>query len=253
MKEVENMNNQFPNQPVNPQMNQQAGPQTAQQANPQMNPQVGQWANPQVNRPYVPPVTPVTPPITPPSDPAKKKQLNMISVIIGVVCTLMIIFATNNVINGSIFNIPIMQLIVGDEMDEMKDEFDEYLDDLEDLSDDEIDEFEDESGMSIKEAEKFLKAPSISATAKFIKIDEVGMDDESIALLSGIQIFVILYGGIIALLMFLGAVLKNRALSIVSTVISFLFHLALSGILFFILQVAFCVAHVVVLTKAKKA
>lgn len=253
MKEVENMNNQFPNQPVNPQMNQQAGPQTAQQANPQMNPQVGQWANPQVNRPYVPPVTPVTPPITPPSDPAKKKQLNMISVIIGVVCTLMIIFATNNVINGSIFNIPIMQLIVGDEMDEMKDEFDEYLDDLEDLSDDEIDEFEDESGMSIKEAEKFLKAPSISATAKFSKIDEVGMDDESIALLSGIQIFVILYGGIIALLMFLGAVLKNRALSIVSTVISFLFHLALSGILFFILQVAFCVAHVVVLTKAKKA
>ncbi len=208
---------------------------------------------PQANNTYVPPVTPGVPPMAPPSDPAKKKQLNMISVIVGIVCTLMIVFATNNVINGSIFNIPIMQLVVGDEMDEMQDEFEEYIDELDDLTDDEIDDFEDESGMTIKEAKKFLKAPSIGATAKFAKLDEVDMDDETMAVLSGVQIFVIVYGGIIALLMFLGAVLKNRALPIISTVISFLFHLALSGILFFVLQVVFCVVQVVLLTKAKKA
>ena len=51
----------------------------------------------------------------------------------------------------------------------------------------------------------------------------------------------------------LGALLKNRTLSIISLVISILFFVALVGVLFLVLYAAAVVAHVILVSKHKKA
>ncbi len=184
---------------------------------------------------------------------AKKQQLRLISVVIGIVCTLMILFSISDVINCSIFDIPVLQLAAGDDMEEMEDEWEDAMDQLDDFSDDEIEEFEEEYDIKFKSVEKFIRKPSMGKALKFAKIDEIGMDDDVIEILSVANIVVYIYGGIIALLMLLAALCKNRALSIISTIVSILFHIALSGMIFFVIQLVLTIAHVTVLTMAKKA
>lgn len=234
------MNNQFNNQGTNPQMNYQQ----PQQVNPQMGQPVNQFGG------YTPPVQPS---VTPPVVSEKKKQLHMISMIVGVVCAIVAIFSMNYILNCSVLDIPLIQLVAGDDYDEMKEQLEDMQDQTDDLSDEEIEEFEDEADISFEEAAAFVRTPSINGAIKFAEYDVMDIDDETVDVFNVVRTVVVLYGWFIAIMMLLGAFLKTRVFTVIGIVVSLPFYFFLAGFLLLLVQLAACVAHIVVLTNAKKA
>lgn len=184
---------------------------------------------------------------------SQKKHLTLISVIVGIICTLLVLLGMNTVINGSFFELPILEMIADeDEIDSMNEQIAEYADEVADASDEEKEVFEDVTGMSIEKAEKFMKTPSLNAFIKFAQIEEFGIDDEDVEVFTTIRVAVIVYALVIALFSLLGALLKKKAFTIIALIISLPFFVFLVGILHMILFTILCIVHVVLLSMAKK-
>lgn len=185
---------------------------------------------------------------------SQKKHLTLISVIVGIICTLLVLLGMNTVINGSFFELPILEMIADeDEIDSMNEQIAEYADEVADASDEEKEVFEDVTGMSIEKAEKFMKTPSLNAFIKFAQIEEFGIDDEDVEVFTTIRVAVIVYALVIALFSLLGALLKKKAFTIIALIISLPFFIFLVGILHMILFTILCIVHVVLLSMAKKS
>lgn len=182
----------------------------------------------------------------------EKTKKVMFSRIAALVCAVFVLFSANKAVNGSLYKIPLISLAGEEAVDELKEECENLADQLENLSEEDEEEIKDH-GLSVKQLEKFVKAPSLGMTLKILDAteEEIGGED-MIDLLKTVKNVIWIYGGIIALLMLMSALFENRALSIIGTVVSVPFHLALTGIVFLLIQIVLCVVHVVLVAQAKK-
>jgi len=178
-----------------------------------------------------------------------------ISLIVGLVCVIITVISVFSVVNSSFFKIPVFDMVLGEEkMDEIRDSMDEYLEKLENVTDEEIEEFEEETGVSYKKVEKMVKTPSLNRLIDVGgKLEDFDIDSESVDLLETVRTVLIVYGVIIALFSLLGALCKKKALSIIGLIISIPFYIFFVGWLGFIVFTVASIAHVVLLSKEKKA
>ena len=227
-----------------------------------------------MNNPNIPPVPPVQPmPPFPPQAPVapmvSKKEyfkkmaspatqlLMKITFAVGVLCLLLIFLASNDVVNGSFFKIPIVDAVVPADVDEALEELEDILDDIEeaieDDDDDVIEELEEEYGMDIEKAQKFfkklIKNPSINNMKKLAEItdDHVGSDVSEIF---GAIVFASFFAAFVyAALTACGLIFAKTPLVITSCVLAVGFNFALAGPIFAILSLAAHIALAVLLSK----
>ena len=183
------------------------------------------------------------------------------SVIVGIICVAITIFATFSVLNTSFLKIPIFEMVLGeDDMDDAKDSLDDYVDRLEDITDEEAEEFEDEVGIKYKNVIKMFKNPSVNNMIKLgekledydgFGIDEIG--EEVVDVLSVVRTVVYVCGAIIALLSLAGALMKKKGFTVFALIVSIPFYIFIVGWFMFILFIIASIAHIVLVSREKKA
>ena len=188
--------------------------------------------------------------------PKNLKTTTIISLILGVVCILAVVFGANSALNGDFFEIPMLKMIVGeDEIDEAKDALDEAVDAFEVALDEgdkeKIEELEDEAGMKAEKVLDLFDPPSLNSIKKFGK---ALLDDDSIIEVYSLVITIITIYALIAGVSLAMAMLVGRGGYAIFTLIVVLpFHIFLSGSLWLIVGTVAHLAFTVCLFKMTSA
>ena len=192
------------------------------------------------------------------------------SVIVGLICVAIVISGIFVSTNSSVFDIPVVKLVIGvfdtDEYYESLEEFDDIVDDI---SDEEREEFYDVTGVELDEFEEMIATPSINNMLElcdiFDRVDEDEFDidrfdlddfdvaDELRSVFSIIRTVIIAYGLFVALFSLLGALLKKRVFGILAIIFSVGFFFALVSVIMGIIFIALTIVHLVMLGRANKA
>ena len=231
---------------------------------PQNEPQYGQpqYAQPQYGQPPYgqPPYGQPAPVVQ-----GKKSKFGLISVFVELLCVIIALVGIFRTVNVSIFEIPVVSMLMTVAEQEGEDPIGAYYDSIgdaedeaENLSDDEVDKIEDATGMTPEEIVALMEIPSVNNLIKFVEMadsveeleDEI--DREIIDTMKIIRGVLIGYGAVVMLFALLAALLKNRALSIIGLIISVLYFVALVGFIFLILYAIATIVHVVLVSKHKK-
>lgn len=197
----------------------------------------------------------------------KFKIMNFIALGIGILCLILVIVSANKFINGSVFEIPIIAMleeeIFGDDLDEIKEEYDEMMDVLQDAIEDEdeidkferefgitVDEIEDELNMSLKKFAKLIDPISLNSIVKIGKaIDD--FEDEAIAAIR-ILINVITVMAVIFFLLTALAVLFSKTwISVLTYILSIGFFLFTGGIVLWLIASVAYITMAVLFSKLK--
>ncbi len=198
--------------------------------------------------------------------PQKTKIVNIVALLLGILSVLMVVLSANKTVNGSMFKIPIISLIMdvegaSDEVDELEKEWsdaiedaEDNLDELEDVLEDmleiSIDDVEDELGISTK---KFLKLLDPISLNHIVKIADAldANDSEIISALKIVITVVNVLAVIFAAVAALGVVFQKTWLMVLSYVLSFVFILATGGIVYLLIASACFITTAVLFSKMK--
>ncbi len=184
----------------------------------------------------------------------RKKTFVLISVIIGLVCTLVVLLGMWSIIDGSVLDIPLVRMIApADELEVAKEGLEEYIDRYEDLSDSYIEEFEDEYDMDMDKVIRFYEKPSLNGFIAFANLPELDMPEDALMALNVVRVIVVVYSLIIAVFTLLAAVLRKKAFSIVALCVGLLFFALLANVVWTIFFLLLCVAHIVFISMANNA
>ena len=195
--------------------------------------------------------------------PSEKQLVFFVSLLLGLLCILSVVFSASRAINGSVFKIPVVSFVgmvegedfsayqdlLDEALEEVEDDVDALEDFVEDLLDVSADDLEDELGISAKKFIKLFKPFSLRSMVKIINYldaDEIDEDIKAIktvvAVVNGIAIFLVVLTG-------LGIFFGKAWIMIVTYVISFIFVLATGGIFLLILASAAYIATAVLFSK----
>lgn len=183
---------------------------------------------------------------------ASKKTKDMVLVQMGlaILCIILAIVSIFTSLNTAIYDIPVFELVMGDEMDEFEEIFDEARDEFEDMNDDRKDDILDEAKMTEKEMTALLRKPTLS---KITKLSYVILDDtDAIAAITVFNGIIIAYGIFIAIFEVLALLLKHPACAIVAVVVSLLYFFLFAGALMFVLFLVANVSQIIAYTMANK-
>lgn len=194
--------------------------------------------------------------------PKEKKTLNIVALVLGIVSLLMIILGANKTVNGSIFKIPIINLVgsaVTDDFDEAQDMLDEAIeeaednmDDIEEILEDTLDvyisDIEDELDMDIDDFLKLFKPLSLNHLVKLSEILDVDDSEVVIALKTVINV-VTSFAVVFAILTALGIFFQKTWIMILSCVLSSIFVWITGGIVFMLIAVTTFVLTCVFMSK----
>lgn len=184
----------------------------------------------------------------------KAKSLSLVSIIVGLLCVVLVVASIFSVIAGSMFNIPILKMAVGEaEITNTETMLNDLANDIIQADTDKKAEFETITGISADKAAKELRSPSLNTLIKYSMVEELEVTADVVSLFKTVRLVIIVYAAVIAFFALLGALLKCRPLTIVAMVISLPYFIFLAGALFLIVFFALSIAHVVLVTKAKKA
>lgn len=188
----------------------------------------------------------------------KTRIVGIVALALAAVALLTLILSANSAINGSLMKLPIIQFAMEeDDLEDLEEKYSDLLEELdeaiEDEDEDKIEEFEDEYDTDIEEVRDLLEPLSLNSVKELYSIfeDEYNEDEvEAVTTLFSIIITVIsIYAAIIGLFLVLSAIFMNRALFIVSAVVSALFFFVLVGAVWFFVYLALCIAYCVLVSQ----
>ena len=169
---------------------------------------------------------------------------------------LILVISSISVVNGPITNFPMLQLVATEsELEEFDEEFTELAEELEEAMEDEdedvLEDFEDEFDISPKKFVKIFSKPLSLSSMKTI----LEMEKQRDAVLAINMVITIITVGVIifTVLLLLGGFFMNKALVILTIVLSIGYFLSLVGLVWFILFLALCVAYVVMISSVKES
>ncbi|MBQ2715765.1 MAG: zinc ribbon domain-containing protein [Clostridia bacterium] len=197
--------------------------------------------------------------------PSEKKILCIVALVLGVLSVLSVILSANRTLNGSVFNLPIINFIgfVEDEdfsegqkmIDEALEDAEDNIEELEEVAEDMFGisskDIEDELGMSTKQFIKLFKPLSLNSTMKLIKavgLDKVDDDYKYIrvviAVINVIAIILVVLAG-------LGVLFQKTWLMVLSYIFSFFFVLITGGIFLWVMASVCFITTAVLFSKMK--
>ena len=177
-------------------------------------------------------------------------------------CVLIVGLGLNSCINGPFYNIPVVQLAMGDDYEEALEELTDILGEAGDEIDEFVEMYEDEVSPNeltklAKAATKMAKNPSLNNVKKvgtlLYENDLGGMSRSDLEAYNLVLTLVWIAFGILLVLTVLGGTLRNIIPLIIAAVLSVPVNLIFSGVLYMLLTLAALIALMVVLCKINGA
>lgn len=197
----------------------------------------------------------------------KYKVMNFVALGIGILCLILVIVSANQFINGSVFDIPIVTLMgeemFGNDLDEVKEEYDDMMDLLQDAIEDEDEiwkferefgiteeEIEDDLDMSLEEFSKLLDPLSLNSMVKISKaIDEY--TDEGMGIISAMLNVIRVMAAIFFLLTALAVLFSKTWISVLTYILSIGFFLFTGGVVLWLIASVAYITMAVLFSKLK--
>ena len=187
-----------------------------------------------------------------------KKGLIVVSVIIGLICTLFVLFGMYKATFGAFLDIPVCSMLLGEnEIEAYRADFIRDADKLEEMSTgatkSEIAKIETSANVKIEDIISLIRKPSINGLIKFGAIENLQFaDEELVSILKIIRLSIYIYGAIIAFFTLLGALTKRKGFTITALILSVPFFLLFVGNVHTIVFAILCIAHCIFASKASK-
>ncbi len=194
--------------------------------------------------------------------PANLKMINIISLLIGFACLLLIFIPTYRAFNASIFDYPLMGFIP--ETKELEMEYKDLLDELKEAEeDDELKRaFEIEFGVTLKELEKkhditldeFLDLFDPLSVNNFVRLTEIVDPSNDISpILSVVKTVMYVFCVIQMIITALGTAFQKTWVMVLAYILSFGFIALNGGFIFWMLATVSFITAAVLFYKLKKA
>jgi len=196
----------------------------------------------------------------------KFRVINIVALALGLACILTLILSANSFVNGSIFKIPLVSMIgdsLGQDMDEIDEEYSDMLDIVDDALDDEdnwrdferefgisVEDLEDEMDMTLEEFRDLFDPLSISHLAKIGEIT-VGEDDEAVMALNMVVSLINGYATFLVILMIFAVIFHKTWITVLTYIFSIGFLALTGGLVAFVLGSIFFIATAVLYSKMK--
>ncbi len=198
--------------------------------------------------------------------PTNWKVINLVSVLIGLLCALLIFIPTYRAFNASILDYPLMKLLGDEEFRELGEEYDELLEELEEADEDGYlkEAFEIELGMPFKDLERkhnitydefinLFEPLSINNLTRLLEIIEPGSEtDEVVDILKVVKVVMYTCCAFLMIITVIGALLQKTWVMVLAYILSILFVFVNGGVLFFILTSITYITAAVLYSKLKK-
>ncbi len=186
--------------------------------------------------------------------PQKNRRISYAALGAGVASLLIIFLAAFYAITAPITRVPMFAMIVGeDEIEELEDLVDEVLDEIDDAiendDDDAIERLEDELGVSVKKFQRVFKTLSLYSIAT---ASEVMGDDEASSAAFLLIAIICVYAVLVAIFAAFAVGFMKKGLMIAAYVISILYYILFSGVVYLILATVACIVYFVLLTIANQ-
>ena len=181
----------------------------------------------------------------------KTRIVGIVALALAAAALLTLILSANSAINGSLMKLPIIEFAMDeDDLEDLEEECSDLLDVLDKvIEDDKIEEFEDEYDADIEEVRNLLEPLSLNSVKELCSIFEDEYNEDEVELFSIIITVISIYAAIIGLFLVLSALFLNRALFIVSTVVSALFFFILVGAVWFFVYLVLCIVYCVLVSQ----
>lgn len=201
--------------------------------------------------------------------PKATKVINIVSILVGLLCILVLLLAVNKSLNGSIFDLPILAIAeTVEDLDirETEEILEDMVDDLENLDEDDerdLSRFEDkydidleyldiEYGISPDELLEYFDPLSITGMVELAAMAE-GDDDETVRIFRIIFLVVKVVTCFLALLAALAVIFRKTWIAVVAYIFSFGLIALTGGILFWILATVTYITSAVLYSKLNGA
>ena len=198
---------------------------------------------------------------------ASTRVINIVSIVVGLLCLLLLYLPVNIFLNGPFYEIPILKLMDGTDgiyLDDMKDEYEEMLELFEDADDDDeleyiferefnisVDELEDDFDITVKEFVDLLDPISITNLMKLMAV--LDGDEEVLVIFRIIRTAIYVVFAILMLITALGVGFQKTWVMIVAYVLSFGFVAFMGGFVFWLLATIAYIAAAVLYSKLNGA
>ena len=184
----------------------------------------------------------------------KSKTLSLISIIVGLLAVITLIVSAFTVTNGPIYNISFVSMMADDiEIARAEAEWAGISHRLLQADAEQRFEFEQLTGVTVEKAAKDLESVSINDIIKYNFLDIFSLSQDETKEFELMRTIIVAYVVLIGIFSLLAALLKCRPLTYIAMTISLPYFIFLAGFVFLFIFLAFSIAHIVLVSRAKIA